>query len=130
MKIMKSLRPLAAIALLTLSCLVATAQTTVGVFSAGNSIGTTVASAIISAKGAGAPRVQYISATADNATNKLVFYTSGAGIVVTNAAAASQAVIGLSGSANFTANDVIVTRSVANDTYQRLVVSATTTTNI
>jgi len=98
-------------------------------FSTGNQIGTTLASAIISANGIGIPRVQYISATADNATNKLIIYAPATGVLVTGAAAISQAVIPCVGT-SFSANDIFVARHVATDVYQRLIVSASTATNV
>ena len=84
---------------------------------------------MISANGVGYPRIQYLTATADNATNKVILYTPSTGVLVTGTAATSQAVIPCVGT-SFSANDVFVTRHVSTDAYQRLIVSASTATNV
>jgi hypothetical protein len=99
-------------------------------FTANGPVGTTISSAIISANGAGTPLVSYVNATADNSTNKLVFYTSTAGVQITAAGASGQAVVTAVGTGNFSANDVTVVRHVSSDTYERLVVSSATATNV
>lgn len=94
-------------------------------------IGATNSHVIVSANGPGSAQVDYVSVTSDKAASQLLFYTASTGIPVTLATNASQAVVYVAGTGNFAANDKVVLRHVASDTYERLVVSAvaaTTTT--
>jgi hypothetical protein len=92
-------------------------------------IGVTNSWAIISANGVGTPRVEYVSVTSDKAGSQLLFYTPSAGVQLTLATNASQAVVWAVGT-SFTANDKVVLRHVTTDTYERLVVSSSTSTNV
>jgi hypothetical protein len=85
--------------------------------------------AIISANGLGTPRVEYLSASSDATAGAVQFYRSAESVPVTLATNASQAVVWCVGT-TFAANDIVVLRHVAADTYERLVVSASTSTNV
>lgn len=87
-------------------------------------IGATNSHVIISANGPGSAQVDYVSVTSDKAGSLLLFYTASTGIPITLATNASQAVVYAAGTGNFAANDKVVLRHVATDTYDRLVVSA------
>lgn len=79
----------------------------------------------------GQPVVTYFSATSDKAASVMRSYTAAAPIPVTATAAASQAVVThASGASAFAGNDIVIVRSVANDTYQRCVVLSDTATTV
>lgn len=92
-------------------------------------IGATNSHVIISANGNGAPRVEYVNVTSDKAGALLLFYTTSPGVVLNLATNASQAVLWLVGT-SYAANDIVVLRHLSTDVYERLVVSASTSTNV
>jgi hypothetical protein len=80
---------------------------------------------------AGQPVVSYFSATSDKAASTIKGYSTAAGIPVTATAASGQAVVThASGASAFAANDIVIVRSVANNTYQRVVVASDTSTSV
>jgi hypothetical protein len=80
---------------------------------------------------AGQPVVSYFSATSDKAASTIKGYSTAAGIPVTATAASGQAVVThASGASAFAANDIVIVRSVANNTYQRVVVLSDTSTSV
>jgi len=133
---MKFIKSLFLVVLAAMALCVATDAQTVtppaasSFFTTFGAAGTTLSSAVISANGLGTPVINYANATADNATNKLKFYASSAGVQITAVGASGQAVVTLVGTGNFDTNDVTVLRHVASDTYERLVISEVTTTNV
>jgi hypothetical protein len=126
---MKFIRSIFALALVALSfpVLAQTTSTSITAFSGGGSSGTT-SSYISSANASGQAVYQYVSATSDLSSSALTFYTAGSPATVTLATNSGQTVIYATNS--FSGSDVLVIRSVANDTYQRGVVSSVTTSNI
>lgn len=104
------------------------AQTTYPKTFAGVGTGATTLSYFIApASGQGIPRLQYINATSDKAGSVIQFYTAAAGTRITTASTGTTiTAVGTS----YASNDVIIVRFRATDTYQRLVVSASTATNI
>lgn len=101
----------------------AKAQST-ATFAGPGSTGTTLSSYISpGVTNGGIPRLQFINATSDKAASILQFYSTTVSSRVTNTTASGQAVIQAPGG-SFTGSDIIVVRSVANDTYQRLIVSS------
>lgn len=79
----------------------------------------------------GQPVVTYFSATSDKSTSSIKGYSSAAGIPVTATAASGQAAVThASGASAFAANDIVIVRSVANNTYQRCVVTSDTATSV
>lgn len=94
-------------------------------------IGATNTYYIAPADRVGQPVVSYFNATSDAAGSTIKGYTTGAGIPATAAAASGQAVVThASGTGAFNANDVVIVRSVANNTYQRCVVASRTGTSV
>jgi hypothetical protein len=80
---------------------------------------------------AGQPVVSYFSATSDKAASTIKGYSTAAGIPVTATAASGQAVVThASGASAFAPNDIVIVRSVANNTYQRVVVLSDTSTSV
>lgn len=77
----------------------------------------------------GAPFVTYVSATSDKASSVIKFYSAASPVFV-NATSASGGTNISVVPTGITNNNVIVVRSIANDTYQRLVVSSASATNI
>lgn len=127
MKFFKSILAVATLAALALS---GSIQAQTATFAGPGSTGTTLSSYIMpGVTNNGIPRVQFISATSDKSTSVLTFYSTTVSSQVTNTSASGQAVISAPGS-SFSASDVLVVRSVANDTYQRLIVSASTVSNV
>lgn len=98
-------------------------------FAGQGNAGTTLSSYAIPADGNGTPRVQYINGTSDKSTSKFTFYTPGFSSLVTLATNASQAIVYAAGSL-FSASDIVLLRHVSSASYERLVVSSTTSTNI
>jgi hypothetical protein len=73
-------------------------------------------------------RIEYLDATSTSATIPITFYSAGSSITVTQASAAGATNIWVTSPTSVTAGDVIVIRSIANDTYQRAKVVATNAT--
>lgn len=97
-------------------------------FSTCSTTSTVVASAfayaVVSANGNGGhPCVEFVNAQSDTSGGLLRFYNTWTNQVVTTNSAAAQNIIYCPGSTYFAANDIIVIRNKAGDTYQRLVVS-------
>jgi hypothetical protein len=129
---MKSIKSLFLIGLAFLALALNTrAADTVYTFSqTSTDIGATNSHVIISANGPGSAQVDYVSVTSDKAGSQLLFYTASTGIPITLATNASQAVVYAVGTGNFSANDKVVLRHVATDTYERLVVSSVAATTV
>jgi hypothetical protein len=90
----------------------------------GTDVSTTLCYYAFSSKGAGTPVIKYLNVTSDKASSVVQFYTAGSSILVTNSVIAGTNTILLTGTTSgFQTNDVIVIRSVSNDTYQRTSVS-------
>lgn len=83
---------------------------------------------VASANGIGVPVLSYFNVTGDNATNKLYFFSSAAPIYCTATAAASQAIV-TAQDGSITNGNIVVIRSLANDTYQRVYVESATSSN-
>jgi hypothetical protein len=77
----------------------------------------------------GTPRLQYINATSDKAASVIQFYTAGAPASVTGLSTNGQKVIKMAGT-GYASNDVLVVRSVSNNTYARCVVTTNSTTTV
>lgn len=77
----------------------------------------------------GTPRLQYINATSDKAGSVIQFYTAGEPALVTGFSTNGQKAILMAGT-GYASNDVLVVRSVANDTYARYLVTTNSTTNV
>lgn len=118
-------------ALIVMLALSLTAQAQKWVSGTSTDIGATNTYYIARADLAGQPVVSYFSATSDLSTSTIKGYSTAAGIPVTATAASGQAVVThASGSSAFAANDIVIVRSVANNTYQRCVVTSDTATSV
>lgn len=95
----------------------------------GTDVSTNLNYYIVTARGAGTARINFISATSDKAGSLVTFHTSGAPVTVTAAGAATNTVTAV-GTGNFAAADVVVVRRAVADTYERAVVDSVTATNI
>ncbi len=128
---MKSLRNIIAIVALAVSAICVSAQTyTPAVFSlTSTDIGTTNSYAIIGANHFGVAEIDYLNATSDKAS-QVLFYTANAGITATAGTNNTQATHYFAGTGNFAANDRVVLRHVATDTYERLVISSVAAGNV
>ena len=119
------------LAILALACLLLPAQAQRWVSGTSTDIGATNTYYIAPAGRAGQPVVLYFSATSDKAASTIKGYTAAAGIPVTATAASGQAVVThASGASAFAANNIVIVRSVANNTYQRCVVASDTATSV
>ncbi len=128
----KFIPTLAALALLA-TAFTATAQTLPPrlVFAGqGTAISTTNAHYVVPANGVGAPVITYLDATGDTSPSVLRFYTASSPAILTAATAASPGTnLTCVGSA-FAAADTIVLWHKNSDTYERLVVSTASATNV
>lgn len=88
----------------------------------GPNISSNVAWFCTSARGLGAPRVTWLSFSSDIAANNLQVYACTNQCFITNAGASGTNQLWMDTTCFFS-NDVIVIRSLANDTYQRAVVT-------
>jgi len=119
------------LAILALACLLLPAQAQRWVSGTSTDIGATNTYYIAPAGRAGQPVVLYFSATSDKAASTIKGYTAAAGIPVTATAASDQTVVThASGASAFAANNIVIVRSVANNTYQRCVVASDTATSV
>lgn len=119
------------LSLLALLALTLSASAQKWVSGTSTDIGATNTYYIARADLAGQPVVSYFSATSDKAASTIKGYSSAAGIPVTATAASGQAVVThASGSSAFAGNDIVIVRSVANNTYQRCVVASDTATSV
>jgi hypothetical protein len=131
MKIMKSIRSLLFGAVAFCAALTSFSQTLAPTFALTSlDIGATNSHAIIPANGEKVAQVDYVNVTSDKAASKLLYYKTSDPIIVTLGTNASQAVIYAPGTGNLAANDIIVLRHVASETYERLVVSAVAATTV
>ena len=73
-------------------------------------------------------RVEYLDCTSTSALVPVTFYTAGSSLTVTNASASGATNIWVTSTTGLAAGDVLVVRSVANDTYQRVKIVATNAT--
>lgn len=118
-------------ALIVMLALSLTAQAQKWVSGTSTDIGVTNTYYIARADLAGQPVVSYFSATSDKATSAIRGYSTAAPIPVTATAASGQAVVThASGASAFAGNDIVIVRSVANNTYQRCVVASDTATSV
>jgi len=119
------------LAILALACLLLPAQAQRWVSGTSTDIGATNTYYIAPAGRAGQPVVLYFSATSDKAASTIKGYTAAAGIPVTATAPSDQTVVThASGASAFAANNIVIVRSVANNTYQRCVVASDTATSV
>lgn len=118
-------------AILALACLLLPAQAQRWLSGTSTDIGATNTWFIAPADRAGQPVVTYFNATSDLSTATIKGYNTAAGIPVTATAASGQAVVThASGASAFAPNDIVIVRSVANNTYQRCVVSSDNATSV
>ena len=118
-------------AILAFAFLLLPAQAQRWVSGTSTDIGATNTYFIARADLAGQPVVSYFSATSDKAASFIKGYTTAAGIPATATAASGQAVVThASGASAFAPNDIVIVRSVANNTYQRVVVLSDTATSV
>lgn len=118
-------------AILAFAFLLLPAQAQRWVSGTSTDIGATNTWFVAPADRAGQPVVKYFSATSDKSGSTIKGYTAAAGIPVTATAASGQAVVTHASSASaFAANDIVIVRSVANNTYQRCVVASDTATSV
>jgi len=119
---------LAAVALFALTAIPASAQLPPRLVFAGTgtAIGSTNSHYIVPANGAGAPLITSWDVTGDTGST-LTFYTASSPTILT--AASSSTTIPCIGT-GFSANNTLVLWHRATDTYERLVVSSATATNI
>jgi len=96
---------------------------------AGTAVSTNLSWYVPSMKPGGVPIIAYVNATSDLTTSVIKFYSAGAPVAVSTVSSNGQTTITAPGGA-LSASNVIVVRSLANDTYQRLVVSSATSSNI
>lgn len=94
----------------------------------GTATSATLSTFIASANGEGNPRVQYINATCDNATNTIRCYNPTNRYIVGIATNSGQAIIYASN--NITGTPILVLRHRADDSYEYLVTSSVTVSNI
>ena len=109
--------------LLTALCASAQVATTFsgsGVYSTG-----AASNYIVSARGSGAPVITYLNCTGGNADNVATFYSVSGLTVATSTN--TTVVIPVNGTNNFASGTVIVIRHLANDTYERRVLTTMTT---
>lgn len=100
-------------------------------FSVGATVVTTNLAYVVTPARGGVAHVQFLSTKSASASGALTFYTASAPIVITNALAAGLSNILATGVVGtLAANDVIVIRNVANDTYQRCLVHLTNSSGI
>ncbi len=93
-------------------------------------IGVTNSYFVITANGAGKPRVDYLNFTTDKTNTVVTFWDpSTTSVTISATGSSGQAVVTAVGTA-FTAGDRCVLRHLTADTYQSLTVSAATSTNI
>lgn len=119
------------LSVLALLALTLTASAQRWVSGTSTDIGATNTYFIARADLAGQPVVSYFSATSDLSTSTIKGYATSAGIPVTATAASGQAVVThASGASAFAGNDIVIVRSVANNTYQRVVVASDTATSV
>lgn len=119
------------LAILALACLLLPAQAQRWLSGTSTDIGATNTWFIAPADRAGQPVVTYFNATSDLSTATIKGYNTAPGIPVTAVAASGQAVVThASGAAAFAPNDIVIVRSVANNTYQRCVVASDTATSV
>lgn len=83
---------------------------------------------IVSGNGEGSPRVQYLNATCDNATNTVRLYNPTNRYVVNIATNSGQAIIYATNT--ITGTPILVLRHRSNDSYEYLVTSSVTASNI
>ncbi len=127
MKTMKHL--LAALALFALA-FTAHAQDPRYVFAGqGTAISTTNAHYIVPV-GTGDPVITFLDATGDTSPSVLRFRTSGTPTVLSSATAASPGTNLVCVGTGYAANDIIILQHRAADTYERLVVSTASSSNI
>jgi hypothetical protein len=93
----------------------------------GTDVGNTLCYYVASAK-YGVPRLSYINATSDKSASVIQFYSAASPLLVTATSAAGQTIVSAVPT-TITNNDIVIVRSIANDTYQRCVVSSVTATN-
>ena len=94
----------------------------------GTATSATLSTYIVSANGTGNPRIQYINATCDNATNTMRFYNPTNRYVVNTATNSGQAIIYASNS--ITGTPIVVLRHRTDDSYEYGVVSSVTASAI
>lgn len=96
----------------------------------GTAIAATNSHFIVTANGVGPGVATYVSATSDKAGSILQFWKVSTASPVTIATNASQAILYVDSGTSFTAGSTVVLRHATADTYERLVVSSSTSTNI
>lgn len=95
----------------------------------GTDVGTTLCYAVISANGnnQSAPVLTYLNATSDKAASVVQFYTAGTPVRADVASSTTNLVVASGDTNGFAANDVVIIRHLATDTYERRILTPNTT---
>lgn len=126
---MKFLNKLLLIAFAIAALAIPNARAQTGFSLKSTAIGTTNSYCVVPV-GRAAATVQYINASSDATNAAVKFWTAADPVYCSVVSAISQATISVAAYSAITNGNVIVVRSVANDTYQRIVVSSVTATTI